>query len=98
EVVNRGTTDARGLPDEGVLGEIAGPRRLGAIAGAETEDARRRIVRLILVVRPLPLDVGPCRPGFQQEHVEPLRGELLCDDGAAGARADDDHVMHYQYP
>ena len=94
EVVNGGAADAGGLPEEAALREITGPRRLRAVAGAEAEDAGCRVVRLVLVVRPLAFAVRERRSGFEQQHVEPPSGELLRDDRPSAPRADNDDVVY----
>ena len=45
-------------------------------------------------MRPVALAVRESVPGFEEQHVEAARGELLGNDRAAAAGADDDHVTH----
>ena len=67
-----------------------------AVARAETEEAGQRVVGVVLQVLPLLLGVVEVRARFQQEDIQPACRQLLGNDRAAAARADDDHVAwHY---
>src|SRR6185437_1280551 len=92
--MDRRAADTCRLPEETVLRQVTGPRWLCAVAGAEPEDAGRRIVRLVLEVRPLALAVLEAGAGLEQQDVETTCGELLGHDRATAACTDDDHVMH----
>src|SRR5580765_1063114 len=92
--MDRRAADACRLPEETVLRQVTGPRWLRAVAGAEPEDAGRRIVRLVLEVRPLALAVLEASAGLEQQDVETTCGELLGHDRTTAACTDDDHVRH----
>src|SRR4029079_6210684 len=70
EVMHRRAADACRLPEEAVLRQVAGPGRLSAVTGAEPEDSRGRIVRLVLEVRPLALALFEGCARFQEKTVE----------------------------
>jgi hypothetical protein len=88
--------DARQLPQKRVLRKLARPRGLAALSGAETEEARQRVVRIVLERRPLLLGLAVPGPALEQQDIEAAFCELLCDDRASSARADDDHVARHQ--
>src|SRR6476620_11386430 len=92
--MDSGAADACRLPEKTVLRQVTGPRWLRAVAGAEPEDAGRRIVRLVLEVRPLALAVLEAGACLEQQDVETTCGELLGHDRATAACTDDDHVTH----
>src|SRR4029077_17855804 len=96
--MDRRAADACRLPEETILRQVTGPRWLRAVAGAEPEDARRRIVRLVLEVRPLALAVHEAGAGLEPQDVETTCGELLGHDRAPAACTDDDHVTHWDRP
>ena len=98
EVVHGGAAHARRLPEKAVLRQIACPRRLRAIAGAEAKDPGGGVVRLVLQVRPFPFAVRELRAGLEKQHIESAGRQLFGDDRSRTARADDDDVTHADPP
>src|SRR6476660_7009836 len=96
--MDRRAADACRLPEETVLRQVTGPRWLRAVAGAEPEDAGRRIVRLVLEVRPLAFAVLEAGAGLEQQDVETKCGELLGHDRATAACTNNDYVRHSDLP
>ena len=97
-VVQRGAADAGELPEERVLRRLPVPGGLGAIGRSEAEVPGEGVVGVVLQVRPVRLGVRVEGTRLEQDHVEPLGGELFRHDGTAAARTHHDHVNGHSSP
>ena len=82
------------LPSRFLLWQIPTPRRARTVAGTEPEDAVERAVLVELEMREGLLAVAVVSAGLEHEHVEAALRQLLCNDGATGARPDHDDITH----
>src|SRR5262249_45819296 len=89
--VQRGPADARGLQDQPDALAAPDPRALRAVGGAPAQAAGGDRAHVVLETGEVAVGVEP-GTGLEEEDLRALFGELLGDDRAAAARADDDDV------